>query len=782
MMPSRSVTVEREHGVTARYEIRGLVGSGGSATVHEVFDSVRGMTLAMKRLAGEALLNPSARLLFRREYRTLLELSHPAIVRVYDYGVHQGAPYYTMEIAAGADVRALSPLPWREACLVLRDVVSALSLLHSRRLVHRDVSAGNVRRSPERRGKLLDFGSLCPMGVAPEIAGTPPFVAPESLDGRPLDGRSDLYSVGALAYFLLTGRHAYPVARLSELKRAWSTPIVPPSRLSPGVPESLDALVLSLLDPNPLARPVAASEVFDRLSTVAELDRDESGAVALGYLSTPTLVGRDDVVARFRKRLLSADRGRGSTLIIEGKPGSGRSRLLGRLVTEANLANLVTLCATGADGQSRVFGVMHTLARRLVESHPECAKDVAIDMAVLETLGISGAFDFRPSGIALGWRTRVDGVAAWFSNIAARVPLALAIDDIDDIDDASMAVIAKLSEAALSRRLVLVATARSGTHAPRFRRIGGSHTLRALRAGETRALVESIFGDAQGVDMISAWVHELSQGSPRVAVESCQHLVDRALARYENGAWVLPVSLSGARLPADLEQAILSRVRGLGARARTLAEGFSLCVEARAHAGRRVLPVRRGRAAAAPGVRCAAGRARPRRDALGARRARRSPGPGGARRRSHLRSRRDASRAAAIHLQRDGSGAPPPIGGDLPGQIAPCEHRRRPPSAAGGGRGGGVRDARTIHRRARRLRRARLSLLAFSGRRSAPRALARLGLRQRSADRRHPEDWHAALRQRLPGVRRHRTIRAQDHGGARARDRARVLGRAVARR
>ncbi|HVW26950.1 MAG TPA: AAA family ATPase [Polyangiaceae bacterium] len=580
MLP-RPVGVDREPFLTARYEVRGLVGSGGSATVHEVFDSVRGVTLAMKRLTPEAALKQTACLLFRREYRTLRELSHPAIVRVFDYGQYEGTPFYTMEIAPGIDVRALSPLPWKEACSLLRDVVSALSLLHSRRLVHRDVSAGNVRRTPEHRGKLLDFGSLCPMGVAPEVVGTPPFVPPESLDGRPLDARSDLFSVGALAYFLLTGRHAYPATRFSELKGVWSAGVGPPSQFAPDVPEALDTLVLSLLNLNPLARPVAAPEVFDRLSTVASLPSAESGEVALGYLATPTLVGRDGVISRFRRRLLAADRGRGSTLVIEGKPGFGRSRLLGCLVTEANLANVITLCANGSDGQSRVFGVMRAFAKRLLEADPICARDSLADAAVVDTLGLSGGSDSPLSGSTLGWRTRVDSVASWFTNISARVPLVLAVDDIDDIDDASMAVIAKLSEAAPSRRLLIVATARSmrGANAARFRRLGGSHTLRPLRSYETRALVASIFDDAAGVEMVSAWIHELSEGCPRIAIELSQHLVDSGLARYESAAWVLPVSLSGLNLPEDLEQAILLRVADLGPRARTLAEGLSLCVE-----------------------------------------------------------------------------------------------------------------------------------------------------------------------------------------------------------
>src|SRR5262249_21503698 len=163
--------------------------------------------------------------------------------------------------------------------------------------------AANVLRTHAGSAKLLDFGSLCPMGVAPEVVGTPPFVPPESLDGRPLDARSDLFSLGALAYFLLTGQNAYPAARFSELRPRWQTMQDAPSNIVHGIPEALDALVLSLLNLNPLARPSAAPEVFDRLSAVAGLAGSENLPVALGYLSTPTMVGRDSVVARFRKRL-----------------------------------------------------------------------------------------------------------------------------------------------------------------------------------------------------------------------------------------------------------------------------------------------------------------------------------------------------------------------------------------------------------------------------------------------------------------------------------------------
>jgi hypothetical protein len=577
-MPPPNVDAESEHVASGRYQVRGLLGSGGNATVHEVFDSVRGTTLAMKRLSADAARSRTASLLFRREYRTLRELSHPAILRVFDYGLDGGCPYYTMELASGTDVRAIAPMPWREACRVLRDVVSALSLVHSRRLVHRDVSAANVRRTEADGAKLLDFGSLCPMGMASEVVGTPPFVPPESLDGRPLDARSDLFSVGALAYFLLTGRHAYPAARFAELKGAWGSPVEPPSKWVAGIPEALDSLVLSLLSLNPTARPGAASEVFDRISAAAGLGGHEGVTVAQGYLATPTLVGRDEVTARFRKRLRAADGGRGSTLVIEGKPGFGRSRLLASLVTEATLANVVTLCGQGADGRAGVFGVVRALATRLLEVEPVCARASLPDATVLETLGVVLETDTSASPAL--WRARVDAIASWFTNVSARVPLAIAIDDIDDADDASMAVLAKLADAARTRRLLVVATARSAqsvAHA-RFRRLGGAHTLRPLRPRETRVLVASIFGGAC-VEMIAAWIHELSEGSPRVALELSQHLVDSGIARYENGAWVLPGSLQGLDLPSSLGQAMSLRVAALGSLARSLAQGLSLTVE-----------------------------------------------------------------------------------------------------------------------------------------------------------------------------------------------------------
>ena len=212
--------------------------------VYRVRDQASGDTRALKRVSQDARSRPQALAALEREYQVLSSLNHPRIIRVFEYGVDADGPYYTMELLSGQNLRRVAPVPYRKACLYLRDIATSLALLHGRRLLHRDLSPTNVQLCQDGRCKLLDFGALAQFGPAENVAGTPPLIAPEALAGGALDQRTDLYSLGALAYWLLTGRHAYPVRTLAELSSAWREPLVPPSSVTPDVPPALDALVL----------------------------------------------------------------------------------------------------------------------------------------------------------------------------------------------------------------------------------------------------------------------------------------------------------------------------------------------------------------------------------------------------------------------------------------------------------------------------------------------------------------------------------------------------------
>ncbi|HEY2735648.1 MAG TPA: serine/threonine-protein kinase, partial [Polyangiales bacterium] len=314
--------------VAARYKIEGLVGGGGMAAVYKARDLRTTACVALKRGLPDAKSKANKRKeLLEREFHTLTQLAHPCIIEVYDYGVDELGAFYTMELLDGADLHK-SRVPWREACSLLRDVASSLALLHSRGLIHRDVSARNVRRTTDGRAKLIDFGAMTAMGVAKDVVGTPPFLAPEVLQMQALDGRADLYSLGALGYYILTGSHAYPVRRFRDLRDAWRSRPAAIARAQPDVPSAVSALIMQLLALDRGARLPSAAETIQRLCTLADLPVEEHTLVSRSYLSTPTLLGRDSALLTVRRRMLSLARGDGGTLLIDGASGTGRSRML----------------------------------------------------------------------------------------------------------------------------------------------------------------------------------------------------------------------------------------------------------------------------------------------------------------------------------------------------------------------------------------------------------------------------------------------------------------------
>src|SRR5687768_15146829 len=188
--------LEHMRAVAARYVVEGTLGDGGMGAVYRARDSSSGALVALKRL-----VVPHERkrehfvALFEREYHTLAQLAHPSVIAVYDYGVDEAGPFYTMELLTGRDLHDSSELPFREICGAFYDVASSLSLLHARRLVHRDVTARNIRIVAPGRAKLLDFGALVPMGVCKDIVCTPMYLAPEVLLLQSIDGRADLYAL-----------------------------------------------------------------------------------------------------------------------------------------------------------------------------------------------------------------------------------------------------------------------------------------------------------------------------------------------------------------------------------------------------------------------------------------------------------------------------------------------------------------------------------------------------------------------------------------------------------
>jgi hypothetical protein len=571
--------------IGARFAVIDLLGRGGMGEVYRVRDDATGKELALKRLrrvrrTGSEL--PPAQ--FEREYHTLAQLDHPGVIKVYDYGVDDEGAYYTMELLQGEDLRKRDIMPWREACRVLGDLASTLALLHSRRWLHRDLSPRNVMICRDGSTKLIDFGAMAPMGIARALLGTAPLVPPEAVQLQALDGRADLYSLGALGYRLLTGRHAYPARTFLQLRDLWRSAPPSPAKLVPDLPPALCSLVLELLSLERTARPGTASEVMERLSALTGGHDGAGPDVKAAYLATPKLVGRGPALFAARKRLVRSLRGRGSGLLIEGDSGVGRSRFLDVCVLEAKLLGATVLRADPDDAQPGDYGVAGALGEQLQQALPDLAVAAArLRRPLLASVVRSLAEPNAPapaSSASFERRHLQTALRDWFRAVSRNTRIVIAIDDLGRIDEPSAALLAALVHRSERRSLTVIATMRrdaSPTQAAALlKQIAARIQLEPLNREETGGLLQSVFGQTRNVAAVAERVHELSQGYPRQVMQLCESLVSSGRARYAAGVWILPERLTATDLPASIDAALWQRIARLDADAQLLARALSV--------------------------------------------------------------------------------------------------------------------------------------------------------------------------------------------------------------
>jgi hypothetical protein len=235
-----------------------LLGAGGMGRVYEAEDA-GGRRVALKLLAPHTADSPTAVERFRQEGKLAGRIAHPRCVFVFKADAEAGQPYIAMELMSGTTLKDLverdGPLPPAEAVARILDVIDGLAEAHRAGVIHRDVKPANCYVEPDGRVKVGDFGlsrSLT-MNVhltrAGGFVGTPLFASPEQLKGEPLDARTDVYSVAATLYYLLTGRAPFEGCDGATLvARVVSEPALPPRALRPDLAPALEAVVLRGLE------------------------------------------------------------------------------------------------------------------------------------------------------------------------------------------------------------------------------------------------------------------------------------------------------------------------------------------------------------------------------------------------------------------------------------------------------------------------------------------------------------------------------------------------------
>jgi serine/threonine-protein kinase len=322
---------------SGRYELTHLIARGGMAQVYRAMDRQLERPVALKVLFPELSVDRTFVERFRREAQAAANLSHPNIVPVFDWGEDDGSYFIVMEYVEGRPLSAVlrdpDPMPPRQIASIGAGVAAALAFAHRHGVVHRDVKPGNVLITPEGDVKVTDFGIARAMNTEESLTqtgavmGTAAYFSPEQAEGKGVDSRSDIYSLGVVLYEMAVGRPPFtgdsPVAVASKHVR--DMPVLP-REVNPAVPPALEAVVMKAMAKNPDDRYGSAEELRADLLRFADGRPVEAGDP--GLTSMMTAIGATQVVPMTTGRTMAVPAGPGSPTSREDLERKKRTRNL----------------------------------------------------------------------------------------------------------------------------------------------------------------------------------------------------------------------------------------------------------------------------------------------------------------------------------------------------------------------------------------------------------------------------------------------------------------------
>jgi serine/threonine protein kinase/tetratricopeptide (TPR) repeat protein len=571
------------------YRILGVVGSGGMGIVYRGRHAETGEEVAVKtvRLTRGGHLSG-----LRREIRALERLRHPNVVRVLESGVHEGAPWYAMELLEGTTLRDLirrgrvtTPAPvsatvvepltpdddvpdappatareleLRAALTLARRLCDPLAYIHGEGIVHRDLKPGNVFVLTDGRPVLVDFGlalesaagvSRETLAESWETSGTILYMAPEQIDGDLVDARTDLYALGCVLYELVTGRPPFAGPSSAILLAHIRDTPPPPSCVAPGVPAELDELVARMLAKRPRDRVGHAGVVAAALERMgAEPPEGYDPPRPRAYLYRPGFSGRTAPLDDLERYLMRSLDGRGGVLFVGGESGVGKTRFAIEAARRARALGIRVLageCEPLEPGAEPAAAHPLGAFRRPLEAVAPERSDEARWRVLAPYVSPSAAVEPAPDlPVEAALARLYDALAHVLAPVGGE-PCLLVLDDLQWADELTLGFLAHAIESRRLERdgLLVVALYRSEEASGALARLvaspaAGRLSLDRLDGGA----VASIVGDMLALDPAPAVLGDLvsrqSEGNPFFVAEYLRAAVDeRLLARDAAGDW-----------------------------------------------------------------------------------------------------------------------------------------------------------------------------------------------------------------------------------------------------
>ena len=560
----------------SRYRLEQELGRGGMGVVYRAYDRLEQRPVAVKRIEADGVGErapssrasavtwrlpppqdlaqvPASRLpdesgsvsgeeqlrtALAREFRILASLRHPNIISVLDYGFDgSNRPYLVMELleAARSVDDAVCQLEPQQKARVIVQIIQALRYLHRAGVVHRDLKPENVLvidQAGESVAKLVDFGLALPrtqIGGELSVAGTLAYMAPELVLGAPPSKAADIYALGMLIFELMTGGHPFDGMAMSELISASRRGTVNFAQLN--LPDDARLLVETMIAPKPSDRPSEVGEVLATWCRTMSLQLPlEPVEVRNSFLEAASFVARDDELKRLMKAMRRAAVGQGSSWLISGLSGVGKSRLMQELQATALVSGALVLHGQALDAGGQSFAVWRNVLR-------EAAIHVHLDD--LEVAVLSGLVDDLEVllGRTVEAAPELNREASFrrLNRVIHRVferlegPTLVLLEDVHWATPASVAVLRALVTSVPERKCLLVCSLRSDERPSWLAELPGvlELSLEPFDRAGIASLCEAMLGGSESVAALVEPLQEVCGGNAFYIVELLRSLAEQ---------------------------------------------------------------------------------------------------------------------------------------------------------------------------------------------------------------------------------------------------------------
>jgi tetratricopeptide (TPR) repeat protein len=582
-------------GSVGPYVIEGVLGHGGMGVVYRARHRDGGDAVALKTVSTPDLASFEG---LRQEIRFLKDAHQPDIVRVLDYDLSAGDPWFAMELLEGETLADFHRALWGvhsippssgsrpasssqaaagrlgEVLQIYLELCRPLNFIHRVGIVHCDLKPANVFLRERQHPVLMDFGLIVPargavdreaLHPAVRRRGTLPYISPEVISGHIPDARADLYALGCMLYESVTGRPPFVASSRGELYDLHlKAPPLPASQLVSGVPPALDELLAKLLAKAPQDRMGHTYQVAEGLVAAGAPGSTPTSTSSPAYLFRSAIVGRAESLEVVTRALERAKRGTGTLVLVEGESGIGKTFFASEIAQRASLLGLRVVTGecqaaaypsegTGAalQGIRNFLDVVRDACRRggpdvterLLGSNLGILKQYSPALGGLP--GADGYPEPAPLPDTAGRERLLTALLQTLREFGEMRPFVLILDDLQWADELTLALLDNMDTAFFTNTpLLLLGTRRSREGSKAIDRLlerswVTSVRLERLAQEHTAAIIEQMLGVRSSSPALVEFISAQAEGVPFFVAEYLRTVLADGILSWRDGTWSL---------------------------------------------------------------------------------------------------------------------------------------------------------------------------------------------------------------------------------------------------